>query len=276
MTVPGGSVSLRAMSTNRHATGGPAPADATPEPPFAERARTLVHLGRAGTLATQSRRQPGFPFASVAPYGLDPAGRPTFLISTMAMHTQNLTADPRASLLVTQPGWTEDPLAGARVTLLGPVTPVPEADVPTVRADYLARHENARYWVDFDDFAFHRQEVVDLYFVAGFGAMGWIDPDDYRTAAPDPLTDAAAAILTHMNTDHADALVLYARAFANVGPESATMTAVDRLGFRLRAKLPDRMIGLRINFPREARSADAVRKLLIEMLHTARTRLQSS
>src|SRR6202171_4527908 len=72
------------------------------EPTFAERARTLVYFGRIGSLSTLSRKQPGFPFGSLMPYGLDEHGRPTFLISTMAMHTQNLQADPRASLLITQ------------------------------------------------------------------------------------------------------------------------------------------------------------------------------
>ncbi|PYO20868.1 MAG: hypothetical protein DMD88_10385, partial [Candidatus Rokuibacteriota bacterium] len=80
---------------------------------------------RVGTLATLSRRHPGHPFASVMPYALDGAGRPLFLISSMAMHTQNLQADPRASLLVTQPGLgperqeSGDPLARARLTLMG-------------------------------------------------------------------------------------------------------------------------------------------------------------
>ncbi len=65
------------------AAGGPS----LPEPSFAERARTLAHLGRIGSLSTLSRKQPGFPFGSVMPYALDEHGRPIFLISTMAMHT---------------------------------------------------------------------------------------------------------------------------------------------------------------------------------------------
>src|ERR1700680_1906967 len=97
-----------------------------PEPSFSERARTLVHLGRIGSLSTVSRKQAGFPFGSVMPYGLDALGRPIFLISSMAMHTQNLQANPRASLLVTQPDATGDPLGTGRVTLLGNVLPVPE------------------------------------------------------------------------------------------------------------------------------------------------------
>ena len=97
-----------------------------PEPAFAERARTLVYLGRIGSLSTLSRKQPGFPFGSVMPYGLDDHGRPIFLISTMAMHTQNLQADSRASLLVTQED-AGDPLGASRVTLVGNVLRVPDA-----------------------------------------------------------------------------------------------------------------------------------------------------
>src|ERR1700731_967623 len=119
-----------------------------PEPAFAERARTLMYLGRIGSLSTLSRKQPGFPFGSVMPYGLDDRGQPVFLISTMAMHTQNLQADPRASLLVTQPDTTGDPLGAARITLVGNVLPVPEPEVAEARELYLTRHANSRYWVD--------------------------------------------------------------------------------------------------------------------------------
>jgi len=105
---------------NRHAGPPAAPGtDAPAEPSPAERASTLVHLGRTGMLATLSRRHPGHPFGSVMPYALDEARRPLFLISSMAMHTQNLEADGRASLLVTGPGAAEDPLASGRVTLIG-------------------------------------------------------------------------------------------------------------------------------------------------------------
>jgi hypothetical protein len=261
---------MTATPTNQHAGGGPPATPGVPEPPFAERARTLMHLGRTGTLSTQLRKHPGFPFGSVAPYGLDALGRPTFLISTMAVHTQNLLGDPHASLLVTQPGWNEDPLAGARLTLVGAVAPVPADDLAAVRADYLERHENARYWVDFGDFGFHRMEVEDLYYVAGFGAMGWVDAAAYRAAPPDPLADHAAGILDHMNADHADALVLYCSAFARVDAKQATMTGIDRMGFRVRARSGDRLQGLRINFPREVRTPMEARAVLVEMVKTAR------
>ena len=95
---------MSSSSIRKHAgTGAASDQPTVPEPSFSERARTLVYLGRIGSLSTLSRKQSGFPFGSVMPYGLDEHGRPIFLISTMAMHTQNLQADSRASLLVTQP-----------------------------------------------------------------------------------------------------------------------------------------------------------------------------
>lgn len=239
-----------------------------PEPPFAERVRTLMHVGRTGTLATQSRKHGGFPFASVMPYGIAD-GCPTFLVSSMAMHTQNLGADPRASLLVMQPGWSEDPLAGARVTIVGEVHRLDDAE--PVRADYLARHPQARAWVDFDDFAFYRMDVVDLYFVAGFGAMGWVDAATYRAAAADPLVDVESGIVRHMNADHADALVTYCRHYAGIAADAATLTSVDRMGFRMRVRTGERLHGVRLNFPSEVRTADEARKAFIALLRDART-----
>src|SRR5208282_6584542 len=107
-------------------TGTASDQPTVPEPSFSERARTLVYLGRFGNLSTLSRKRPGFPFGSVMPYGLDEQGRPIFLISTMAMHTQNLQADSRASLLVTQDDAGGDPLGASRVTLVGNVLPIPQ------------------------------------------------------------------------------------------------------------------------------------------------------
>jgi heme iron utilization protein len=250
---------------NRHA-GPPAGTQANepPEPSYAERARTLAFLGRTGTLATLSRRHPGHPFASVMPYALDEQGRPLMLVSTMAMHTQNLAADPRASLLITQ-ATAGDPLAAGRVTLMGEARPVPAEDRGEARTAYLARHENAAYWVDFDDFGFWRIESSDVYFVGGFGAMDWLTASDYRDARPDPLAEASEGILQHMNADHADALLGYARAAGAEDTQEATMTSVDRLGFRLRLRTAERVHGIRVPFPREVTSAAQCREVLIAM-----------
>jgi putative heme iron utilization protein len=230
-----------------------------------------MYLRRTGSLSTLSRKQPGFPFGSVMPYGLDEHGRPVFLISTMAMHTQNLRGDPRASLLVTQDDAGGDPLGASRVTLVGNVLPVPQLEVAEVRDLYLARHANSRYWVDFEDFSFYRMDVVDIYYVGGFGVMGWVSASEYESGQPDPLADAMPEIIQHMNADHKDALVLLARTFAQVESQEATMTALDRLGFHVRLKTHDGMRGARIAFLREVKSPVETRKILVEMVQQARS-----
>jgi hypothetical protein len=257
--------------------GPPPPSDvpSPPEPTYAERARTLVYLGRVGTLSTVSRKHPGHPFGSLMPYALDERGRPLFLISSMALHTQNVQADRRASLFVTQPNWGGDALAGGRVTLLGEARPLPPAETREARAAYLARHQNAAYWVDFGDFGFYRLEVADVYFVGGFAAMDWVSAEEYLAARPDPLADAAAGIVEHMNRDHPDALVTFARVLAGAEADEASMVSVDRLGFKLRIRSGGRLHSARIPFPREVTTAGESRAVLIEMLREARQRVSS-
>ncbi len=240
------------------------------EPSFAERARTLLYCGSVGSLSTMSRKQPGFPFGSVMPYALDAQGRPLFLISSMAMHTQNLQADPRASLLVTQAEAATDPLGASRVTLVGNVSVMPDPEVGAAREAYLRRHANSKYWVDFEDFAFYRMQVVDVYYVGGFGVMGWVAADDYVRAEADPLADAAASIIEHMNADHADALVLLTRALAGIDAQEALMTSVDRLGFHVRLKTGEGIRGRRIAFPRAVNTPEETREVLVEMVRQAR------
>jgi heme iron utilization protein len=255
--------------------GGTLPSNVSPvpEPTYAERARTLLHLGRTGMLATLSRKHPGHPFGSIMPYAPDDHGRPILLISTMAMHTQNVMADPRASLFVAQRDWAGDPLAAARVTLMGEVRVLAKIEVAGARERYLARHDRAADWVNYDDFAFYRLEVTDVYFVGGFAAMDWISAADYRDARPDPLAEAAAGILTHMNEDHAEALVTFARVLAGAADaEAASMVSVDRLGLKLWIKGGQRVHSARIAFPREVKTPEDARVVLIEMLKGARSR----
>jgi putative heme iron utilization protein len=209
------------------------------------------------------------------PYGLDEQGRPIFLISTMAMHTQNLQSDPRASLLVTQDDAGGDPLGAARVTLVGNARPIPQSEVVEARKLYLARYANSRHWVDFEDFSFYRMEVVDIYYVGGFGVMGWVSASEYDRSQPDPLADSMAEIIQHMNADHKDALVLLAREFARIESQEATMTAVDRLGFHVRLKTQDGMLGARIAFLREVSNPAETRTVLVEMVQQARSRAES-
>ena len=261
-------MSIAEMNSSRKHAYTDAGIPQLPEPTYAERVRTLVSLCTIATLSTVSRKRSGYPFGSLMPYAIDRIGRPIFLISNMAMHTQNIQVDHRASLFVSQ-GGDDDPLGAARATLVGDVISVPEDEVGDARERYLSRYENSRSWVDFKDFGFYHLQPLDIYYVGGFGVMGWVTTEEYESAKIDPLTEAVPKIVGHMNSDHVPAMILLARVHAGLDATEATMTAVDRLGFHLRLKTDNGMKGTRINFLHEVQNSDEVRKVLVEMVRAA-------
>lgn len=231
-----------------------------------------MYIERVGTLATHSTRHAGFPFASLMPYGSDSSGQPTFFISRLAVHTQNLERNSRASLLIGRTGGPGEALRSPRLSLVGNVTRV--IDDGSVRDDYVERHPETQQWLGFSDFGFYRMEVLDVYYVGGFGDMGWFSADDYRRAQPDPLAKHRSGIIDHMNADHTDALVLYCRAYADVDAESAVMEDVDHLGLRVHARdTSGEEHDVRIGFLREARTPQEARAVLVEMVRHARQKL---
>jgi len=187
----------------------------------------------------------------------------------MAMHTQNLQADPRASLFVTEPDASGDPLGASRVTLIGTVGRIPESERTDARTVYLERHSDSKYWVDFDDFFFYRMEVLDVYYVGGFGVMGWVTAAEYSQAESDPLAEHKSDIMQHMNADHKDSLILLAKRIAGIEAQEAEMTSVDRLGFQVRLRTQDGMRGSRIAFLREVSDPLQTREVLVEMVRQA-------
>jgi len=245
---------------------------AVPAPTHAERCRTLVRQARSATLCTVARDPEGFPYGSLVTVATDSAGRPLFLLSTLAEHTRNLIAQSAASVLLTEPLDAHDqPLAVGRVTILGPCTRVPEAETSAVRETFLAQQPSSSYYVDFKDFAFYRLEPTSLRYVGGFGRMSWVTADDYRAAEPDPLTDSAAGILTHMNADHTDAVLAYAKVLAGVtDASSATMTAVDRYGFELATLTPAGPRAVRLAFDAPVTTNDEVRRAMVALVKRAR------
>ena len=112
--------------------------------------------------------------------------------------------------------------------------------------------------------------MTEIYFVGGFGVMGWVGSSDYQSAEADPLAASAAGIIEHMNSDHAEALREITGHFGDLDSEEATMVSVDRLGFVVRARTAAGMKGLRINFPEPARSREDARRILVAMTRQAR------
>lgn len=238
-------------------------------PSDAELGRTLLAHARTGMLSTLG--EGGYPFGSVVAPAVDGWGRPLLLLSDLAVHSKNLAADPRASLMVTEPG-EGDPLDLARVTLIGPVTELAGTEREPALATYQAVHPGG-LGTD-HGFRLYRLDVTSVRFVGGFARMSWVDGAAYTAAEPDPLVPHVAGIVEHMNDDHVEAMVLYCRTFADHPTTGvARMTGIDRYGFAMRAadEPGGRETHVRLEFAKEVTTPTEARKALVAMVQEART-----
>lgn len=242
------------------------------EPSDAERSRTLLAAARTATLATVAA-DGGFPFGSLVAYATDDGGRPLLCLSDLAEHSHNLAADPRASLMAVATG-DGDPLALARVTVLGTVAALRGDERDTALDAYRARHPDA-FYAAFADFRLYRLAVASVRYVGGFGRMSWVSADDHAAAEPDPLRPHVAGIVAHMNDDHPDALLAYCRVLAGrPATERAELVGVDRYGFTMLAADADAdsddRTAVRIPWGRRVDTPAEVRAATIALLRAAR------
>lgn len=191
-------------------------------------ARLLVREHQQAMLATASAEMDGWPFGSVAPYVLDYAGNPLLLMSDLAQHVRNVRRDDRASLLVWQAG-EADLQKAARVTLMGRVAELDGDD--TLRDRYARYLPQSKDYLAIHDFRFYRLAVERVRYIGGFGQIHWLRGEDYRLDVDaGSLWSAEAGAVAHMNTDHATALLAYARS-AGIDARTVRLIGIDPEGF---------------------------------------------
>ena len=224
---------------------------------LASEARQFLRNTFSGVLSTLSAKYDGCPFGSVAPFVLDHDGAPIILISTLAEHTKNITANPKVSLLVL--AGLEEQQNNARLTLMGEAHQVKENDA-TLRARYLRYFPAAVDYFGMHDFSFYRIHVRQARYIGGFGKIAWIPAQDFASPT-NQLAAQETGIITHMNEDHAASLQSYCKRFHNVEARHAEMLGLDTDGFDIRA---DAQI-LRINFNQPVTDAQTARSELIAL-----------
>ncbi|TCT08289.1 HugZ family protein [Aquabacter spiritensis] len=223
----------------------------------------LVQEARFGALAT--RETGGAPYVSLVSVAPDAAGAPILLLSNLARHTRNVREDARVSLLITASG-VPDGLMGARVSALGRIGPIVDADA---RARFLARHPDAADYADFADFAFYRMAVEEAHLVAGFGRISTLPGSCLATdwSGAEAVRAAEADIVAHMNADHSDAIDLYAGRLLAASGTGWRMLALDPGGCDLMREGVVR----RLDFPHRVTSVAAVREALVALAQVARS-----
>lgn len=226
-------------------------------------ARTLVRSARFGALATLDPGT-GAPLATRVALATDIGGTPLILVSGLSAHTKGLAADPRCSLLVGEPG-KGDPLAHPRMSMACQARRLERGTTRHARAErrYLARQPKAKLYAGFADFALYRLEIEGASLNGGFGKAYALSRSDLlgEEAANEALAASEASAVAHMNADHADAIAIYARAFAGAPDGSWTLTGIDAEGIDLSCGDDVR----RIAFPEPLRSASDMRTALVRM-----------
>ena len=227
-------------------------------------ARRLVRTALKASLGTLDRIS-GDPYASLVLVASEPDGTPLLLISRLALHTQNLAKDARASLLIDGTAGLGDPMTGGRLTLTGHMRPTASA---TAKPRFLARHASARTYADFPDFAMYAFQIAGGHYIGGFGRIVDLAPVELLSSVADApeLTAAEADIVGHMNTDHADAVALYATELAKCATGDWRMSGIDPGGF----DLLHCSNAARIEFPNPVRTPHEARLAFIVLVKQAR------
>jgi putative heme iron utilization protein len=240
----------------------------TPDAPFdpSVAARKLLREARSAALATLLRGT-GDPYCSLVNIATDPTGAPLLLLSTLALHTKNLLADGRASLMLDERK-EGDPLEGARVMLTGTAAPV--SDQGSVRAAYLRRHPDAEMFAGFADFGFYRMAIARAHLVAGFGRIVDLKPAEVLTDTSDAgaLVEAEAEAIEHMNADHADALRLYATRLVGASDGDWRCVGISPDG----VELQQGRTALWLAFPQRVITPASLRQVLRDLAERARAR----
>jgi putative heme iron utilization protein len=230
-------------------------------------AKSLLRRSRQGALATLMAGS-GDPYCSLVNLASHPDGSPILLISRLAVHTRNILADNRVSLMLDE-RVAGDPLEGARIMLSGRAEQAGD-DKDLLRRRYLNAHPSAEAFVSFKDFAFFRVIPWGTHLVAGFGRIVDLRPDQFLTdlAGAEDLLAAEEGAVEHMNADHREAMDLYATKLLGAAEGDWRCTGCDPEGLDMQ----DGQTALRLEFPERVTDGAGLRKMLVRLVGDARAK----
>jgi len=241
-----------------------------PTPDFVPQtlAKSLLRRSRQGALATLMPGS-GDPYCSLVNLASHPDGSPILLISRLAVHTRNILADNRVSLMLDERA-AGDPLEGARIMLSGRAE-LAEGEKDLLQRRYLNAHPSAEAFVSFKDFSFFRVIPSGTHLVAGFGRIVDLKPEQFLTdlAGAEDLLAAEEGAVAHMNADHREAMSLYATKLLGASEGDWRCTGCDPEGLDMQ----DGQIALRLDFPERVTSGTALRKMLVRLVGEARAKV---
>lgn len=144
-------------------------------------ARSLITPARFGALGTLDP-ETGFPQVTRIALGQDPEDGIVTFVSGLSAHTRALRRDPRAGLLIGEPGDKGDPLTHPRLSLQIEAQPILRDDprFAGLQTTWLADHPKARLYIDLPDFIFFALRPLSAALNAGFGRAYTLTPSDLK------------------------------------------------------------------------------------------------
>eukprot|EP00192_Tetraselmis_astigmatica_P020723 CAMPEP_0117654860 /NCGR_PEP_ID=MMETSP0804-20121206/3972_1 /TAXON_ID=1074897 /ORGANISM="Tetraselmis astigmatica, Strain CCMP880" /LENGTH=300 /DNA_ID=CAMNT_0005461175 /DNA_START=1 /DNA_END=903 /DNA_ORIENTATION=+ len=236
--------------------------------------RNLVEQAQYGHLCTNMssmhHKRAGYPFGSVVDFACDGAGYPIFSLSPLAMHTRNLLADPRCTLVVQMPGWQG--LSNARATIFGEVYQLPNDMQQQARQIFAHKHatEAGEEWIGGNYSYYRMHKIMDIYFVGGFGTVQWLDLKEFAAAMPDPivinkmqvtlqvLNEAFSCRIKELLTHQESATV----------PDDAAIISVDKMGIDIRVRFGHDYCVERVGFDEDVHTLEVAKAKLEEITST--------
>ncbi|MBR0702661.1 pyridoxamine 5'-phosphate oxidase family protein [Bradyrhizobium diazoefficiens] len=241
-----------------------------PTPDFdpSKLAKSLLRRSRQGALATLMAGS-GDPYCSLVNLASHPDGSPILLISALAVHTRNILADSRVSLMLDERA-AGDPLEGARIMLSGRAEQA-DSERELLQRRYLNAHPSAEGFVSFKDFSFFRIRPTGTHLVAGFGRIVDLKPERFLTdlTGAEDLLAAEEGAVDHMNADHREAIGLYATKLLGAAAGGWRCTGCDPDGLDMQ----DGQIALRLDFPERVTDGTSLRKMLVRLAGEARSKV---
>lgn len=206
-------------------------------PPPALAVRNLMEQARFAHLCTimshMHHRRRGYPFGSLVDFAADSLGHPIFSLSPLAIHTRNVLADPRCTLVIQIPGWSG--LSNARVTIFGDIYPLPSEQQEWAHKVYTAKHQQGatQQWGNF--YYYRMESISDIYFIGGFGTVAWVDVKEFEGVQPDVIAaNGAEQTLKELNAKFSRPL----RDLLSVENEvdDAALISIDSKGVDIRVR----------------------------------------
>ncbi|ACO65507.1 predicted protein [Micromonas commoda] len=235
-------------------------------PTSAECAKTLVAIANTGTISTAC--EDGIPLGTFASYVVSKEGEVILRMRADALHTANVTRDPRCSLYV-QPA-TQPPGVLSRATLIGSLSRLDDEAATKASKQYNETHgENVGVDAVAGSDVYYKFDVDRVFYVGGLGSdkrAEVVSAADFDAALSDPLARIANSVVDAMNGERYEDVMNFARASLpdEAEPAEARMLWVDQLGFDVRVitSAGDGAVGkvldVRVPFPAPATTQQQV------------------